>query len=315
MVAMEHFVQTAVRICRGAQPADKTAEKVAKIVHCLVCEERSVVPNSNHPFDAAECLVCECSSTTTTTTTSTTTPRGRNRILLGPVWCGPIFDAEFVTKMEAFAGRYDPSTSGGRKRKDKKIKSRDDDDAKVDGDVESVVDNDKNGKSNGNNDDDGTTLEGISTTTPFSVKTREIIGLLKAEAQCADSAAAAASAARGGVSSTNTIDGDEERRAEKAAREAVDDVEVAAVKRRRISGSLLVSSSSATSMATGGNVGGGGGGGGCGDGGLSLSSVTDSRSSENLRILSDGEPLFYYNTHQHLPKGEVYFIVTEIEGI
>jgi tRNA G26 N,N-dimethylase Trm1 len=88
-VAMEHFVQVVVKIQRGANHADASINKVSKVLHCLVCEERAVVNNSNHPVDAVtnDLLSCTCLQ------------QGKNRILLGPLWCGSIFDINFLVKM------------------------------------------------------------------------------------------------------------------------------------------------------------------------------------------------------------------------
>lgn len=238
-LALEHFVQVAVRICRGAQPADQTLEKVAKIVHCLVCEERTVVPNSNHPFDAAECLECVCLTSSTASSTSTQQQsRGRNRILLGPVWCGPIFDAQFVGKMETIAGQKD-LTSSQRKQRDRE------------------------GKKEGVSVENGFPVGVEQDKIPFSSKTREMLHLMKVEADCASSSSASSS------STKNVVVNDS------AGEESVP-------KRRRVSGSENANTLAPSSVSP---------------------SLNHSLPSEGLRLHSDGEPVFYYNTHSHLPKG------------
>ena len=227
---MEHFVQATVRICRGAQSADKTVENVARVVHCLVCEERSVIPNSNHPVDASsvQCLACDCtnsSSSSSASNSSTASPqRGRNRILLGPVWCGKIFDSEFVAKME-------------------KISSRE-------GDEKIAV----------------------------CAKTKEILSLLKAEAVCSSLASS--------PTSTST---QEDGGAEKTEEEST-------AKRRRLSGAICQeietlatsSSESITNEA-------------CASGSSGGRMFSDGLREE----LCEGEPLFYYSTHLHVPKGSL----------
>jgi len=232
VVAMEHFVQATVRICRGAQSADKTVEKVAKVVHCLVCEERSVVPNSNHPIDASsvQCLACDCTNSCDSSTNSsssatigTNPQRGRNRILLGPVWCGKIFDADFVKKMEDISGR------------------------------------------------EGDDMVAVC------AKTKEILGLLKAEAVCSSTVSS--------TSGTESVSKPENDNSTTSNEEYG-----CSAKRRRLS-----STNGQIPSSIGKTV-----------DNLVVGSTVSSDGREAVNALcehSEGEPVFYYSTHVHVPKG------------
>jgi len=101
VVAMEHFVQVALKVVRGAKAADESVEKVSKIIHCLVCEERTLFPNSNHPIENPNNqLHCECTKPLDKSCEDNLcSVKQNNRILLGPLWCGKIFDCEFIKRM------------------------------------------------------------------------------------------------------------------------------------------------------------------------------------------------------------------------
>ena len=244
MVAMEHFVQATVRICRGAQSADKTIDKVAKVVHCLVCEERSVVPNSNHPIDAAsvQCLACDCLDNTAASSAAPP-QRGRNRILLGPVWCGKIFDANFVAKMEGISNR--------------------------DGEKEKIA---------------------------ICAKTKEILTLLKAEAVCSSNVSSTGAEKK----TTTTISSEDDSKSNGEKDEEV------SPKRRRLGSSSGHFADPASASASTGSI------------KTSTSGASDERvSSDALRELSEGEPVFYYSNHLHVPKGRIlslYRSVLSVKG-
>merc|ERR1712142_1011149 len=320
VVAMEHFVQAAVRICRGAQPADKTVEKVAKVVHCLVCEERSVLPNSNHPVDAAECLVCDCSSSATSTKSNNSQSlqhhqqqqqqhhqqqqqqtRGRNRILLGPVWCGSIYEAQFVEKMEKIAGPQDivgrKQREAARKKEEaerkkeeaerkkeaiqkeaqqKEVVKTEQKDIKTEQKDIKIEQKDikieqKDLKTEPQNDADEESFIGKIA---FSPKTREILHLLKLEAVCASSSSS---------SSSDSANPDDD------VKPKMDVDEKTPCKKRRISGTGISTDNVAADGATT-------------EAGANGRVSPNASSTDGLRQLSDGDPLFYYSTHVHLPK-------------
>ena len=49
-VAVEHFVQVAVRVSRGIQEADRTLTHLRHVLHCLMCEEYAICPDTRTPI-------------------------------------------------------------------------------------------------------------------------------------------------------------------------------------------------------------------------------------------------------------------------
>ncbi|XP_064606008.1 TRMT1-like protein [Liolophura sinensis] len=89
-VNKDHFLIVGLRVRRGAVSADSCVQSVCSVVHCQICGERVSFPPSQHltdnPYDA---LPCCCHKDTA----------GRTAVLIGPLWCGSLFDATFVEKM------------------------------------------------------------------------------------------------------------------------------------------------------------------------------------------------------------------------
>jgi tRNA G26 N,N-dimethylase Trm1 len=81
VVSKEHFVHAQVLVKRGGTAADWSARLVMPIVHCVQCDEVST---------GAESVPCDDGSSSC---------RPDTRRVLGPIWCGPLFDLDAVRSM------------------------------------------------------------------------------------------------------------------------------------------------------------------------------------------------------------------------
>ncbi|XP_073994341.1 TRMT1-like protein isoform X4 [Rhodnius prolixus] len=83
----------AVLCTKSPQVSSKCTENLRLLKHCMVCEERLFYPASDgFPVDPKNIqLDCECSKNAP----------GKTAQELGPLWAGPIFNADFIQEMLA----------------------------------------------------------------------------------------------------------------------------------------------------------------------------------------------------------------------
>lgn len=91
----EHFIQVAVSVRRGATYADRSISHIHEVITCTHCQSFAV--NGGDAFcrneSPYECLPCDCH----------TQLKSNAAVMVGPVWCGDIFEAAFVARMSSFA--------------------------------------------------------------------------------------------------------------------------------------------------------------------------------------------------------------------
>ncbi|XP_071096497.1 TRMT1-like protein [Haliotis cracherodii] len=88
--SFDDFLLVTVRVLRGPVHADASVGLVRQLIHCQICEERQFYPDQKSPLeDPYSLLPCDC---------HVTSP-GRTAVVLGPMWCGDIFNTDFLTKM------------------------------------------------------------------------------------------------------------------------------------------------------------------------------------------------------------------------
>lgn len=83
----------AVLCTKGPQVSNKCTENLRQLKHCMVCEERVFYPAPDGFLVDPEKIVlyCECSKNAP----------GKTCQELGPLWAGPIFNADFIEQMIA----------------------------------------------------------------------------------------------------------------------------------------------------------------------------------------------------------------------
>ncbi|CAH1785372.1 unnamed protein product [Owenia fusiformis] len=89
-VAVEHFVLTVVKICRGPTHADRCLPKVHKLIHCHMCQDRAFYPETHTPIENPYSLLqCVCKQENL----------GKTAVELGPFWSGPLYNTEYLHHM------------------------------------------------------------------------------------------------------------------------------------------------------------------------------------------------------------------------
>ena len=53
-LAVEHFVQVAVRIKRGANHGNRGVAQIHRYLHCLICAQWGLLQNSNNPMGSSQ---------------------------------------------------------------------------------------------------------------------------------------------------------------------------------------------------------------------------------------------------------------------
>ncbi|XP_067662516.1 TRMT1-like protein isoform X1 [Haliotis asinina] len=88
--SFEDFLLVTVRVLRGPGHADVSVRLVRHLLHCQICEERQFYPDQKAPLeDPYSLLPCDC---------HVTSP-GKTAVVLGPMWCGDIFNTDFLKRM------------------------------------------------------------------------------------------------------------------------------------------------------------------------------------------------------------------------
>ena len=78
--AVEHFVQVAVQVCRGTQKADTSLGHIRKVLHCQMCEEWALLPDSKAPVGRWQMMTWCCSYGPLTSW------QGNAFSITGPLW-------------------------------------------------------------------------------------------------------------------------------------------------------------------------------------------------------------------------------------
>lgn len=89
-VALKSYITVIVRVVRGPSAANKCVRKIRHVIHCCMCEDRALYPQTVHPLEQPySFLSCDCRSKSA----------GKSAVELGPVWCDEIFDPVFCQGM------------------------------------------------------------------------------------------------------------------------------------------------------------------------------------------------------------------------
>ncbi|XP_060572497.1 TRMT1-like protein isoform X2 [Ruditapes philippinarum] len=85
----DHFL-VVVRVTKNNQSSISCVENCRPFLHCLMCEERVVFPQTNSPIENPYSLLpCECK----------TKHPGKTAVILGPLWVGEIFSISFIEQL------------------------------------------------------------------------------------------------------------------------------------------------------------------------------------------------------------------------
>ncbi|XP_045171343.2 TRMT1-like protein [Mercenaria mercenaria] len=88
--AGDHFL-VVVRVTKNNKSAISSIENCRSILHCLMCEERIVCPQTNSPVERPYSqLPCDCK----------TKHPGKTAVILGPLWVGEIFSVGFIERLQ-----------------------------------------------------------------------------------------------------------------------------------------------------------------------------------------------------------------------
>ncbi|KAB7499383.1 TRMT1-like protein [Armadillidium nasatum] len=88
--AVKSHITLILKVTRGPAAATQCVNKIRKLLHCCICEDKVFFPQSIYPVENPYSLLsCNCR----------TKSSGHVGIELGPIWSGPIFDPDFCLKM------------------------------------------------------------------------------------------------------------------------------------------------------------------------------------------------------------------------
>ncbi|OWF56094.1 TRMT1-like protein [Mizuhopecten yessoensis] len=86
---VEDFFLVAVKVLRGPKFADSCTDRIRRLLHCQMCEERVFYPLTNTPIEHPYTLLpCRCQDTTP----------GKTALVLGPMWSGELFSSVFLAR-------------------------------------------------------------------------------------------------------------------------------------------------------------------------------------------------------------------------
>ncbi|XP_069698025.1 TRMT1-like protein [Periplaneta americana] len=96
-VAFKSSFTVIVTVKRGPTHANKSIRNIRKLIHCSMCEDRTFYPLTNYPIESPSSLLgCGCSRRLP----------GKVTLELGPVWCGSIFNEEFLAAMRHHSVKF-----------------------------------------------------------------------------------------------------------------------------------------------------------------------------------------------------------------
>mgnify|MGYP002716643883 CR=1 FL=1 len=78
-----------VKTCKGSENSQNALENIKLLAHCIKCESHKFIQNSNFLDKQNVTFGCDCSEK----------DEGKVITGIGPLWCGEIFDANFVELM------------------------------------------------------------------------------------------------------------------------------------------------------------------------------------------------------------------------
>nr|MDO8098373.1 tRNA (guanine(10)-N(2))-dimethyltransferase [Candidatus Njordarchaeota archaeon] len=82
----DHYVRTYLLVSKGVSEADKSLRGVGYILHCFNCDNRKVMKLLSTPVQDLKCELC-----------------GSKMKVAGPLWCGELWDRDFVDTARAIA--------------------------------------------------------------------------------------------------------------------------------------------------------------------------------------------------------------------
>lgn len=90
VLSVKSTITIIVQILKGPAQANACVSQVRCLLHCNMCEDRAFYPSSIYTVEnPAKLLSCKCSETTP----------GKVAVNVGPIWCGHIYDVNFLRNM------------------------------------------------------------------------------------------------------------------------------------------------------------------------------------------------------------------------